>query len=64
MLPMTTHMTRKEAIKVLHDTQIWRRGKDISMPHTPKVFGEAIDIAIRELRKIEKTEQTNNTNEQ
>lgn len=57
-------MTRKEAIKVLHDTQIWRRGKDISMPHTPKVFGEAIDIAIRELRRIEKIEQTNNTNKQ
>lgn len=57
-------MTRKEAIKVLHDTQKWRRGKSDSKPHTPKVFGEAIDIAIRELRRIEKIEQTNNTNEQ
>ena len=57
-------MTRKEAIKVLHDTQIWRRGRGDSMPHTPKVFGEAIDIAIRELRRIEKIEQTNNANEQ
>lgn len=57
-------MTRKEAIKVLHDTQKWRRGKSDSKPHTPKVFGEAIDMAIRELRRIEKTEQTNNTKEQ
>ena len=50
-------MDIKTAIKVLHDTQKWRRGKGDTMPHSPKVFGEAIDIAIRELRKIEKSEQ-------
>ena len=49
-------MDIKTAIKVLHDTQKWRRGYGDEMPHTPKVFGEAIDIAIRELRRIEKAE--------
>ena len=49
-------MDIKTAIKVLHDTQKWRRGKGDTMPHSPKVFGEAIDMAIRELRRIEKAE--------
>lgn len=50
-------MTRKEALKILHTYQKWRRGKnnDISLP-TPKEIGIAIDIAIRELRRIERDE--------
>lgn len=49
-------MTIKETIKVLHDSQKWRRGAKIEMPHSPKVFGEAIDNAIRILRKVNKDE--------
>lgn len=45
-------MTIKETIKILHDTQKWRRGKTKDMPHTPKEFGLAIDNAIRVLRKV------------
>jgi hypothetical protein len=49
-------MTRKEALKILHIYQKWRRGsKTIPMPH-PKEIGIAIDVAIRELRKIERYE--------
>jgi hypothetical protein len=50
-------MDIKTAIKVLHDTQKWRRGYGDEMPHTPKVFGEAIDIAIRNLRQIERNNE-------
>lgn len=47
-------MTRKEALKILHIYQKWRRGSEtIPMPH-PKEIGIAIDVAIRELRKIER----------
>ena len=48
-------MTRKEALNILHTFQKWRRGKDIPIP-TPKEIGIAIDVAIRELRKIERDE--------
>lgn len=46
-------MTRKEALKILHTYQKWRRGANIPHP-TPKEVGQAIDVAIRELRKIER----------
>ena len=49
-------MTRKEALNILHIYQKWRRGsKTIPMPN-PKEIGIAIDVAIRELRKIERNE--------
>lgn len=54
-------MTIKETIKVLHDSQKWRRGAKIEMPHSPKEFGQAIDNAIRILRKVNRDEQTTNT---
>lgn len=44
-------MTRVQIIKVLHIAQKWRRGgKQRMLP--PRLFGLAIDNAIRELRKI------------
>ena len=46
-------MTTKEAIKVLHYFQKWRRGARIAMPDR-KQSGIAIDLAIRELRRINK----------
>ena len=45
------NMDEKEAIKVLHLHQKWRRGAKMEMPSTPKELGEAIDIAIIALRK-------------
>lgn len=49
-------MDRKTALKILHDVQKWRRGHGDDMPHSGKVFGEAIDFAIRELRRYERIE--------
>lgn len=49
-------MNRKECIKILHDIQKYRRGNSSNMPYTPKTFGEAIDFAIRELRRYERIE--------
>ena len=49
-------LSLKDAIKILHDTQKYRRGKKGQMPHTSKEFGVAIDFAIRELRKVLKKE--------
>ena len=49
-------MTRKEALKVLHSYQKWRRGCNNKPIPTTKEIGIAIDIAIRELRKIERDE--------
>lgn len=43
-------MTDKEAIKILHYAQKWRRGANVPMPD-PKEYGEAIDHAIKTLRK-------------
>jgi hypothetical protein len=40
----------KQAIKVLHSFQKYRRGANIKMP-PPVIIGEAIDYAIRQLRK-------------
>lgn len=50
-------MNRKEALKILHDMQKWRRRNGRNrfsdpMPHTSKAFGQAIDFAINYLRKI------------
>ena len=43
-------MDNKETLKILHDFQCWRRGKNIEMPdHT--LIGNAIDNVIRLLRK-------------
>jgi len=47
-------MTVKEAIKILHYHQKWRRGAKIPMTN-PKELGVAIDVAIQKLRIIEKT---------
>lgn len=44
-------MTEKLALKILHDFQNWRRGKNIPQPDPTKV-GLAIDVAIRGLRLI------------
>lgn len=38
------------AMKVLHDMQKWRRGRKMPMV-SPILFGTAIDVAIRTLRK-------------
>ena len=45
------NMTRKHTIKVLHLAQKWRRGRKQNML-PPRLFGLAIDNAIRELRKL------------
>ena len=52
-------MTRKEALKILHIHQKWRRGCNNKPIPTPKEVGQAIDVAIRELRKLEKDERIN-----
>ena len=43
-------LTNKQAIKVLHHAQKWRRGAKIGMP-PPALLGLAIDKAIRVLRQ-------------
>lgn len=45
-------MKRKTLLKILHDMQKWRRGGGV-MPHSPKLFGAAIDDCIRILRKMD-----------
>lgn len=49
-------MTDKEAIKTLHHFQKWRRGAKIEIPD-PKQIGQALDVAIRVLRKQVKTDR-------
>lgn len=49
-------MTRKEALKILHIHQKWRRSCNNKPIATPKEVGQAIDVAIRELRKIERND--------
>ncbi len=49
-------MNKKEALKILHEMQKWRRrtGKNSfhdPMPFTPREFGLAIDYAISYMRK-------------
>jgi len=43
-------MKISEAIRVLRLSNQWRRGAEIEMPD-PKLFGEAIDSAILELKQ-------------
>ena len=43
-------LTNKQAVKVLHHSQKWRRGAKIGMP-PPALLGLAIDTAIRVLRQ-------------
>ena len=43
-------MDNKETLKILHDFQCWRRGKNMDMPD-PILIGNAIDNAIRIIRK-------------
>jgi hypothetical protein len=46
-------MTHDEALKILHTFQKWRRGANIPMPD-PKEIGQAIDVAIRVMRKVKR----------
>ena len=43
-------LTYRQAVKVLHHAQKWRRGAKIGMP-PPALLGLAIDTAIRVLRQ-------------
>lgn len=53
---MFDQLTNKQAVKVLHHTQKWRRGEKIGMP-PPSLLGLAIDAAIRVLRQKIKEEK-------
>lgn len=44
------NLTTRETIRILHTFQKWRRGHKGPMPH-PYVIGQAIDKAIKELRR-------------
>ena len=46
-------MKQSEAIKILINSNKWRRGAEIEMPN-PKQLGEAIDFAISELKQNKK----------
>ncbi len=43
-------MNQTKAIEVLAAMQIWRRGDGDEMPYSPKEFGEAIDVAIADMK--------------
>ena len=49
---------KKQVIEILTEMQKWRRGVapydvfGVSPPHSPRMFGEAIDYAIDFLRKV------------
>ena len=47
-------MRRTKALKVLHRLQRFRRGRDSfsEIGYSTKEIGEAIDVAIREMRKL------------
>ena len=49
-------LTNRQAVKVLHHTQKWRRGANIGMP-PPALLGLAIDRSIRVLRQKIKEEK-------
>ena len=49
-------LTKRQAVKVLHHAQKWRRGAKIGMP-PPTLLGMAIDTAIRVLRQKIKEEK-------
>lgn len=48
-------MDSKEAVKIIHEMQKWRRRRNgvgfDPMPYSPKEYGRALDVAIRALRK-------------
>jgi hypothetical protein len=54
-------MTNKQALRILRDYQLWRRGKypfdemGHVFEYTPKEIGEAIDVAIKELSDVRLT---------
>ena len=50
-------LTKRQAVKVLHHAQKWRRGAKIGMP-PPALLGLAIDKAIRVLRQKIKDDNT------
>ena len=50
-------LTNKQAVKVLHHAQKWRRGAKVCMP-PPALLGLAIDKAIRVLRQKIKEEKS------
>ena len=50
-------LTKRQAVKVLHHAQKWRRGAKIGMP-PPTLLGLAIDKAIRVLRQKIKDDNT------
>lgn len=43
-------LTPRQAVRILHQFQKWRRGGKSPMPH-PYVIGQAIDKAIKILRR-------------
>lgn len=43
-------MTKDEALKILIEYNLWRRGAEMPQPH-PFVIGQAIDVAIECLTK-------------
>lgn len=49
-------LTNRQAVKVLHHAQKWRRGAKIGMP-PPALLGLAIDTGIRVLRQKIKEEK-------
>ena len=44
-------MTLQEAIKILEEYNKWRRGAETPQLN-PKIIGEAIDIAIHQLKQL------------
>ena len=50
-------MNKKEALKILHETQKWRRRRNgvgfDPMPYSHKEFGESIDFAIAYMRRTD-----------
>ena len=44
-------MSKDEALKILVEYNLWRRGAEMPQPH-PFVIGQAIDVAIECLTKI------------
>lgn len=50
-------MTIEEAIKVLHEHQLWRRGSDEYPATDPKKLGQAIDIALEAMHLMHNTQE-------
>jgi len=45
-------MTIEEAIAVLEEFNMWRRGEIVNNNYTPKEIGEAIDLATKSLKLL------------